>query len=127
MIEHEGRFAFHMWNSFEGKMIDITIHNQLVTEINTSCIVLEEVAIKKPGKITYHAHDKLPDHYINLVESMAHEENALRFKVNRSNEEEERLAYLTEYLDTDASLIKMNRIDINDPIKPKTISKLTIK
>ncbi len=119
VIEFEERFSFHMWNSYDGKSIDVTVHNQLISEINSNCLILNKVYIKKNGIILYHSHDKLPQKYLDFIEEMTLNEYKLKALKTRTNEEEKYLSYIQDTLDYDTALIKMNKIDINNHIKTK--------
>lgn len=114
LVECGGMYGLHTWNSYQGKMIDITIHNQLLDETCSNCIILDEVHISKQGKIVYHLNGILPQDYLEKIKSAADDEKKLKSIPNRSIEQEQQRIMLAEILDTDATLVRAERTNMED-------------
>lgn len=109
IIPNGDLFSMHNWNSFNGKIIDITIHHQL-ENAHFSSVILDEVYIDKGSKKEiYYNHNELPVIYLKRVQEASEESN----RNNRSNPE------IEKGLDADAFLLKFEKMNINDVNKTK--------
>lgn len=109
LIEHNSQYARHNWNSYEGQKIDITIHNQLINEINSDCVILDEIHIAKGNNVIYHECDNLPKDYLDKIEQATYYEYYLKNIPNRTVEEEYALQGWLEILEADGSLIALQK------------------
>lgn len=114
LIEYEGKYAVHNWNSYEGKKIDITIHSQLINELNSDCLILDEIYIRKDNRIIYHDGYSLPKDYLDKIEQATYQEYRLKNIVNRSAQEEHDLQNWVEILDADSSIISLQKRQMNE-------------
>jgi len=127
MIEHNNMYAFHMWNSYEGKEIDVTVHNQLVERVNSNSIVLDEIYIQKDGEILYHLENELPQSYLDKITEAADEEQRVMHILSKSETEKQYLLELSELLNGDGVLIAMKRRGLTDVRKIKNYLKNNFK
>ncbi|MDD5160981.1 MAG: hypothetical protein PHI47_13085 [Sulfuricurvum sp.] len=109
LIEHNAKYALHQWNSYEGQKIDVTIHNQLINEINSDCLILDEIYIAKGNNVIYHDYNNLPKDYLDKIEQATYHEYLLKNIPNRTEEEENALQGWLEILEADGSLIMLEK------------------
>lgn len=123
LIEHNGKYALHQWNSYEGKKIDVTIHNQLIDEINSDCVILDEIYIAKDDNVIYHDYNNLPKDYLDKIEQATYHEYRLKNILNRTKEEECTLQGWLEILEADGSLIMLEKRKMTEVRSIKTYIK----
>ncbi|MDD2829845.1 MAG: hypothetical protein PHW18_09760 [Sulfuricurvum sp.] len=123
LIEHNNIYAPHNWNSYEGQKIDITIHNQLIKDLNSDCVILNEIYIQKSGNVVYYSHDDLPKDYLDLIAQAIDEERWLKSISNRTVEDEHNLQKLTEMLDDDSRMIALEKRKMREIKSIKTFIK----
>lgn len=109
LIEHNGKYALHQWNSYEGKKIDVTIHNQLINEINSDCVILDEIYIAKGNNVIYHDYNNLPKDYLDNIEQATYHEYSLKNIQNRTEEEAYALQGWLEILEANSSLLTIEK------------------
>jgi len=115
VFELDGRFSAHSWNSYDGKIIDLTSALQK-WDITGDAIVLGNIIEKGKDSLLYHRADKLPKKYIDFISEIAIKEKEIIDK----RLEDSSLDYYKEMLDTDAFLCKALRDNMNSS---KTIEK----
>ncbi len=109
IVPSNDSFGFHSWNSFNGKLIDLTIHKQNIVDYN--CIILDNIFIDKGIMAVTYNHDQLPERYLNTCNIKAKEEYDLKNKTSLSAEEEKFLIILSDFLDMDARLNKFEKFN----------------
>jgi hypothetical protein len=109
LIEHNAKYALHQWNSYEGQKIDVTIHNQLINEINSDCVILDEIHIAKGDNVIYHDCNNLPKDYLDKIEQATYHEYHLKNIPNRTEEEEYVLEGWLEILEANSSLLRVEK------------------
>ncbi|MDD4884712.1 hypothetical protein [Sulfuricurvum sp.] len=109
LIEHNSQYARHNWNSYKGQKIDVTIHNQLINEINSDCVILDEIYIAKGDNVIYHDCNHLPTDYLDKIEQARYHEYHLKNIPNRTEEEEYALQGWLEILEVNSSLLRVEK------------------
>jgi hypothetical protein len=123
LLEYNNKYAPHVWNEYNNKLIDITVHKQLIDEVNSNCIILDEIYIKNDAKIKYHKSTNLPERYIDNIKDLTLEISNLKSKINLNDEEKKYLNQLIPYLDSDTKMCRMDKRDINEIKKTKSYVK----
>ena len=99
VFELNNRFSVHSWNSYNGKIIDLTSFLQK-ENISGNAIVMNRVLKKGKDEFLYHRADQLPNTYLDAIEVAAKDEILYEDPSNSD--------YLKckEMLDTDAFLCR---------------------
>lgn len=106
LIEIDGKYSHHNWNTYEGKLIDISIHQQYESA-DSNCIILDDIYIDKGFSPKYHLEENLPSEYLNNIEKSIHLEKDISVSVN------ERFM-CSKVLNADATMLKLVKIKLND-------------
>ena len=114
LLEYNEKYAPHLWNEYNKQLIDITIHKQLIEEVNSDCIILDEIYIKNNAKIKYHKSTNLPSPYLDEIRAMSFHVNSLTNKFHLSVEEQQELNQVSNLLNSDTKMCRMDKMNINE-------------
>jgi hypothetical protein len=114
LLEYNEKYAPHIWNEYNNKLIDISVHKQLIEEVNSNCIILDEIYIKNNALIKYHKSINLPKRYLDEIKDISYYVDKQNNKVNLSTAEQQELNHISKLLNSDTKMRRMDKMNINE-------------